>query len=238
MSISEILVFGHLYVDSLVESPSESAVTVQVGGTGFNAARAFKEQGFEPILIGRVGVDPEANLVRQALAELGIRALLGEDRSRPTGRCRILLNHAAHSPDRFAVNPGNANHFDGKFFAESLSSEEAASADLGFVAFNLLRQVAAGKAASFLDLVRRGGRTLILDLVPHKIYETRDIADLKTALGPAVDVLISELRTLMRFLDPRFDRAEPRAEDWEALFSHFPAAVPHASSEAAGSTAA
>ncbi len=219
-----ILVFGHLYVDSLVEGPGADPVKVQAGGTGFNAARAFKEQGFAPVVVGRVGRDPEATLVRRALVALGITALLGEDPSRPTGRCRINLN-AAHLPHRFEVNPDNANFFDREHFAASLSAAEAAGADLAFVAFNLLRQLPATQAASFLELVRRGGRTLILDLVPHDLYERIELAELRSALGAGVDVLIAEFRTVMRFLEPRCERAEPTADDWQALFAHFPAAA-------------
>jgi ribokinase len=60
-------------------------VRVRAGGVPVHAAVAAARTGARAAVVGRVGSDPAAAAIRDALARAGIEALLHEDRERPSG---------------------------------------------------------------------------------------------------------------------------------------------------------
>jgi ribokinase len=61
------------------------AIRVRAGGVPVHAAVAASRAGARAAVVGRVGVDPAAAAIKDALARTGVAAHLAEDRERPSG---------------------------------------------------------------------------------------------------------------------------------------------------------
>jgi sugar/nucleoside kinase (ribokinase family) len=82
-------------------------VSIRAGGSAVNAAVAAVSVGASAAVIGRVGNDPAAQLVRSELEELGVGAHLARDQDLPTGTA-VSLGPDPSSPSVVASRGANA----------------------------------------------------------------------------------------------------------------------------------
>jgi 2-dehydro-3-deoxygluconokinase len=84
-----------------------SAMSVRVGGSAVNAARAAAEAGAAALVVGRVGSDAAGGLVLAELEALGIEAQVARDPTLPTGAA-VALGDDATGPGVVAHRGANA----------------------------------------------------------------------------------------------------------------------------------
>jgi sugar/nucleoside kinase (ribokinase family) len=181
-------------------------------GTGVIAALAGRETGIPEVgLWASVGVEdgsrPDAGAiaVRSLLRSAGIRDLLRQEYSRPTGTVVCLLFDGDQR--LLLANPG-ANSV---VCAAGLPAEVrdfARGSDLVYVSgYALQVPNRAAQVLQLLDLAVLNRATVALDLVPHRIDEV--FPDLRRVLDRA-DVLIGELPTLTRVCGGSCDEGSDR----------------------------
>lgn len=190
-----------------------------VGGTGYNAALALKATTFEPIVFGKVGDDIDGHLIIEELAKQEFTSLVGIHDSKRTGTATMLF--LPDSERCLLQEPDSANDYDHENLSQAL---QLASLGKGDIIFFVAHPFARFDVPSNKKLVATLGATsasIILDVVPHNMYDRLDLRDFKTITGDAVHVLIGEFSTLMRLSGRRQDHADPKIDDIKALFSDF-----------------
>lgn len=94
------VVFGEILLD-VFEDGSR-----RLGGAPFNVAWNLRALGFDPLLVSRVGNDPDGARVRQAMSDWGLDlAGLQTDAVLPTGEARVRIENGEAD---FEVLPGRA----------------------------------------------------------------------------------------------------------------------------------
>jgi ribokinase len=88
--VTDLIAVGDVMLDlqapALVQGVAVHApIDVRAGGSAVNAALAAASEGGRAVTIGRVGADAAARIVRAALDEAGVTALLAEDPLLSTG---------------------------------------------------------------------------------------------------------------------------------------------------------
>lgn len=178
-------------------------IDLRVGGAGAHLARAAAQQGFSPVtLIGKVGAQPDgqpdvaARMIRAELEQHGIRMLLARDERAATGK--VIMTYLGHD-QRVMVYDRGAN---GQFTRTDLSStvlKEIAGADIVFVSgYTLLVPEQAEAVVSCMQEAYQHRRLVVLDVVPHKLYETLD-QETFLSYTRFAHLIMSELGTLRHF---------------------------------------
>jgi sugar/nucleoside kinase (ribokinase family) len=97
MAAPDVIVVGDVMLDVSVESPAlarggdaHGSVRVGAGGAGANAAVWAARSGASVLLLGRVGEDVPARIVREALQARGVDARLSPDREAGTGAMLVV----------------------------------------------------------------------------------------------------------------------------------------------------
>jgi sugar/nucleoside kinase (ribokinase family) len=188
-----------------------NAVEMLPGGTGVMAALAATQQGFSEVsLIGRIGSSSDgkpdfaAQIILNELNQAGVQSMLSKDTTLSTGTVMITY----FSQDRrILVGDKGAN---GSFTMEDITPSllrKVATADILFVSgYSLLVAEQARAIVRLTEEAKKHGRVVVLDVVPHKIYETINSL-LFTAYTQHVGVLVSEINTIKRlFLETTFHR--------------------------------
>jgi sugar/nucleoside kinase (ribokinase family) len=88
--VTDLITVGELMLDLqapalLAGAAIHAPIDVRAGGSPVNAALAAAGEGARATVIGRIGRDGAGRLLREALREAGVEALLAEDMSLPTG---------------------------------------------------------------------------------------------------------------------------------------------------------
>ena len=223
--MNRILVIGHLNVDYVIPGEwfahGELAYKPRpsIGGTAYNAARAFKSVGIEPVIIGCLGKDVEGGLVMEALKRDRILTKLIVLGDRPTGICHIISRKKSGKNRRFFIrNQGDANTLDLHTIEKALGDEEAKNCQWCFIAGHLLERKHEAEATEIIQAIGRKGRRILLDLVPHTIYESLDANALARIIKDTRTVLITEYKTIIKMIDSESIKEEPNDEDWAAVF--------------------
>lgn len=173
------------------------------GGSGLNFAVFAQEAGCRPLLIGRVGDDPAGAFLRTRLADRGIAAALATDREAGTGRAFIVRDK--RDVRLLVNNRGNANDS----LRESDIDEHARairSCRVLYVSGFCIKEQAAPRHRAALRAMEHAGSSrarpkpvVVFDVVPHRLYEIYSFEQFRT-ITRHVDVLISEVATMRRFL--------------------------------------
>jgi sugar/nucleoside kinase (ribokinase family) len=224
---NKIYVIGQLNIDYIVSAKTlpnqhvSSGSTPLVGGTAFNAARALKDRNFEPIIIGKVGIDHHGALIKQAIREAGIGSIIREEEARPTGCCHIVFSDPDHSCEYYKTSPDDANQFDLDFFKHVC--DVISKDDFVFLAGHFLRHRDTSEKKEFIDILARKAGRIILDLVPHNIYQSITLAEFNEIVRDRASVIIAEFITLWRLIAPDSLSQAPQEDDWESIFANYQA---------------
>jgi sugar/nucleoside kinase (ribokinase family) len=141
-----------------VGSDTRSDVRLTQGGAGANTAAWLVACGADGLLIGRVGADEPAGLVRSALARAGVWAALAVDDRLPTCCVVVLV-------DRDGVR----TMLPSRGASGALSAADVAAVDLSEVdhlhlsGYVLLDSSSRAAGLAALDLARRAGLTTSVD---------------------------------------------------------------------------
>ena len=227
--INRIYVIGQLNIDYIVpaNTPAEQQASVTssplVGGTAFNAAKALKQRNFESIIIGKVGRDRHGDLIKQAIRTAGIGFIVKEEAARPTGCCRIVFSDPDQRCQYYKSSSDDANQFDLDFLKHACDRID--KEDLVFLAGHFLRHCNTSERKEFIDVLSRKAGPIILDLVPHNIYQDLTLAKFNEIVRDTASVIIAEFITLWRLIAPDSLSRAPEEADWESLFANYQAEI-------------
>jgi len=176
----------------------------KMGGSGLNFARFAQQCDYRPLLLGKVGNDLEGDFVLSQLQTLNLATGVRKDEENPTGLALIARDK---KDIRFLVNNElNAN--------QHLSVQDVRRYQAEIKACNLLyvsgycfMNTGSPRTDATLEAIKiakQGGKTqVIFDVVPHRFYciEAYNSFTKFLALTHDVDILISEVATVRRFLN-------------------------------------
>ena len=212
-----VFIVGDLNIDiSIRDLINRDFDKKRVGGTALNAAIAFKEIGCTPILFGRIGKDQDGELIVDQLRKTGIQSLIGISSDKPTGVAYLYGSEGGPDGPKNSANDYDLVTLDQALILAGLESGDIALLD-GYVIYRL----GAEHAASLVERVHSTGAFLIFDIVPHLIYKTVGLEEVKTAISGKVDLLIGEHRTFTGFLKGRIDSEKVTSETVGVIMEEF-----------------
>jgi len=204
-----------LSVGGIIDKPSPV-----VGGTAFNAARAFKESGFESIIFGKVGNDHEGRQIISEIERSNIKALLAISEAAATGNCHLIF--IENDIPRTIIQEGNnANDYDTDNLAMAIGLTDIGERDIVFVVGHPFVRFDREYAKKLIDIIAEKGAKIILDVIPHNMYEKVSLADFKYIVGDRAHVIIAEFSTLMRFLGRTNTSDKPSLHEIEEVVTQF-----------------
>jgi sugar/nucleoside kinase (ribokinase family) len=172
------------------------------GGTGVITALAATQQGFSEVsLIGRIGglsngqPDIAAQIILNELNQAGVQSILSKDTNRSTGT--VMITYFSQDRRILVADKGANGSFNMEDIIPSLL-RKVATADIFFVSgYSLLVTEQARAIVRLTEEAKKHGRVVVLDVVPHKIYETVNNL-LFATYTQYVGVLVSEINTVKR----------------------------------------
>jgi sugar/nucleoside kinase (ribokinase family) len=201
------------------------------GGSGLNFAFFARREGLRTLLVGKVGDDLAGRAVRAWLEEQGITSAVAVDSSAGTGRAFIARD--AHDIRLLVNNKANANHRLDPATVRELEGSLRHCALLYISGYCVMDREAPRYQATrrAIEVARakidRKTPFVVFDVVPHRIYEIFNFGEFRE-LTQGVDILISEVATMRRFLGlgskaEVVDRAiaETTAQRLKAHFNRF-----------------
>jgi ribokinase len=168
MAAPDVIVVGDVMLDVSVESPAlarggdvHGSVRVGAGGAGANAAVWAARSGASVLLIGRIGEDIPARIVREALQSRGVEARLSPDPEADTGAILVV----SEAGERSMVSDPGAND---RVRPENVPAQLDAGAVLvsGYVLFR-----SGSEAAARAALDRARAKRLAVDAASWPLLE-------------------------------------------------------------------
>ena len=177
-------------------------VEVSVGGTAANFALASRKHFGVVHVIGKLGDDEFGKMVAERLAAEDIQLHCGVAPAAPTG-LGIYVRDANKRELRgvrlLMIRAESANHALGSEDVEMSSGALLRSDLLMLDGYCFLRQPRRGASFRAMEIARRNGVKVAVDIVPHDAYTLYDFDSLKSIVELA-DVLIVELGTIRNFM--------------------------------------
>ncbi len=226
-----IFILGDLNVDYFYSVSNETLTkgailekqTPLVGGTGFNAARAFRDNGFNPILYGNVGSDNDGSIIFEELNIQAFNSIIAVSKTKQTGNCQIFYIGNEQKKQRILVQESdNANDYSVDQINKSLLLCKIGSDDIIFLVGHCFARCAKSELKALITCVQNTGAKLILDLVPHDLYTKISLEDFLEVIGNKIDVIISEYQVLRGFLDLADKNGEPSDKERQDYLKLFP----------------
>lgn len=223
-----IIVIGNLNIDYI--EPSHSFFRRNsfdkdaplVGGTAYNAAVAFAKRNLMPVIIGSVGDDYEGSLIKAQISSNNLSSVINTDASKPTGICQIRYKREDGKTKRTYIrSPNDANCYSVSFLRYALESLNISNKDIIFSTSDFVGRNSVGYSKEFWEVVRSFGDRIVLDVVPHKLYEKLDIKQFNDIFGSSIKILIAEFKTLIKLLSRNNLAIYPSERDWRILFSSY-----------------
>lgn len=216
---SELVVNGVIVWSIIDELP---------GGSGLNFARFAQEMGYKPLLLGKIGDDPAGKFIHEWLQQYQLEAGVTKDTNHSTGKAFIVRDK---NDIRFLVNnTPNANR------ALSVSdvercADEITSCRILYVSGYCLMDPKAPRTEAAIKAMQLAHKevyaNVVFDVVPHQFYKIYKFSEFRD-LTSEVNILISEVATMRRFLDignrsEKVDRsiAEETAERLAKFYNRF-----------------
>ena len=180
------IIFGEVLFDAFSDGREV------LGGAPFNVAWHLQGFGLEPLMISRIGADPQGAEVRERMAGWGMDGSgLQRDNVHPTGRVDIQLDGSAHT---FSILPDQA--YDHIEAAQAL----AASADIhpSLLYFGTLAQRSMVSHKALRSLLETTGLPSFVDINLRDPWWEPDILDAAI-----------EAATWVKLNDEELDRLRP-----------------------------
>lgn len=221
-----IFVVGDLNMDYIISPTSfpQSGILDKpkpiIGGTAFNAAVAFKDKGFEPIVFGKIGNDSDGQYIQQELESRSIKSLVGISEDRHTGTCSVIFVEG--TKQRWLIKEeNNANDYDLDYLKQSLHMSQIGSGDFVFLVGHPFVRLGIDHTKKLVDMISQTGAKMILDVVPHNMHESITFDQFNHVIEDKVSILIGEYNTLMQLAGCKVIQEHPTPDDMEALFGKF-----------------
>jgi sugar/nucleoside kinase (ribokinase family) len=189
---SSILTNGLIYWEEIDEVP---------GGSGLNFCSFAAEAGYRCLLLGRVGNDSAGEAIARWLTKRHVE--FPQHWGTPTATGRALILRDSDGIRLIINNRNNANHALNAADIERNLPASSSSRVLYVSGYCLSDPQTARYNAAIHAMahVRSGPRppTIVFDVAPHRIYERLSFEEFRECTRH-VDILISEVATMRRFL--------------------------------------
>jgi sugar/nucleoside kinase (ribokinase family) len=189
---SKLLENGLIYWDEIVEIP---------GGSGLNFCLFAREAGYRCLLLSKTGNDVAGTFIVKWLKNNKITVTTYQGVDSPTGKAFIVRDS---NDVRFLVNnKENANHL---LSVDDVSQNESAIRECHvlYISGYCISESQTPRYYATLEAMKlaksaQRSPTIVFDVVPHRIYEKCTFREF-LELTRNVDILISEVATIRRFL--------------------------------------
>jgi hypothetical protein len=227
----KVLVTGDLCLDNVIFDLQLGGVNripsgqPAAGGSAFNAALAFKREGFDPIVFGAVGDDPAGDIILNELERNGIGQLITRDQDRPTAQCNILHFRGPDGLRTIYYEADNANTYDVELLRDAIGRAGLGSGDFLFSSLYIIEQMdrQIPSCRPFLDELSAAPGQLIVDLVPHRLYDFCDADAIRSLLTGDTWLMIGEFLTFFHLIHRMSEPAPaaPTRQDCELIARTF-----------------
>jgi sugar/nucleoside kinase (ribokinase family) len=190
--LSSLVKNGLIYWEEIDEKP---------GGSGLNFCVFATKAGYRSLMLGKTGNDTAGKFIMHWLKSQGVTIPRGWISELPTGKALIVRDSAGI---RLLINnKKNANHTLSTADIEAFQKEITSCRVLYISGYCINEPQAARYQASIQAMAYAKATpqppTVVFDLVPHFIYEKFSFEQLRACIRH-VDILISEVATMRRFL--------------------------------------
>ncbi len=217
-----IFVIGDLNVDYQIQGIAKGQTIdkpkPKVGGTGFNAALEFMKQNLNPILFGKVGDDENGRIIKEELNMHKFNTLLGLHPNKPTGSCSLLFFEGGW---RWLMqDTNNANDYNLKDLEQALAISKIGKNDIIFLVAHSFYRNGPDHGSEIFRLINSTGAKIVLDLVPHNLYEKITLDDLNKSMNKEINLIIGAFHTLKNFIStiPEYeDYRIPANDDYRKI---------------------
>jgi pfkB family carbohydrate kinase len=230
---AKVFVTGDLFIDNVVVGLKLGAVNriprgAQVpGGSAFNAALAFKREGFDPVVFGTVGRDPAGDVIVRELRKHGIDQFITRSNGRPTAQCNILHFRDGDELRTIYYEIENANTYDAAILRDAIKAANLGPRDYLFSPLYIVEQMRdqLDGCRHFMAELAATQARLIVDLVPHRLYEFCDAAMLRELIVGDPWLVVGSLETFSGLMGRARDgvKSVPTRRDCENIAREFKA---------------
>jgi len=229
VSKNQILVIGDLNVDNVVHDidlgDSQSIISERrIGGSGLNSAIAFKNEKLDPIVFGAVGNDMNGKEITMYLSSKNISNKIRINENKATCLCNILYFNQGDEFRTIYYDIDNANEYDSKELAKVLEELNLGDDDYIFICLHILPQTSFDieRCKQFFKLLKTSKAKIIVDIVPHELFNNVSFDELKSILSFKVYAIIAEAKTLSGFLKMKWVSHQiPTDEDYLFFKEYF-----------------
>lgn len=187
--MDEIIIISDLNLDCIwIDGKKESLI---LGGCAVNAARSFRRHGLQPFIIGSVGDDAEGVKLRELLEEEHLKAIVFQNEY-PTGKCDVCFQNGIRT---IQSQKDNANQYDENI----LECLKKIKTDTGvFITTHFLKRASSENVRKLVDILQTIENDIIVDIVPHRIYEYINIQQFAELISFPIELLICEAETVLK----------------------------------------
>ena len=194
-----IIVISDLNIDHIVtyHGYGEEEKTTKVGGCAYHSARSFKEGGLDPIIIGSIGNDDNGDEIVRCLREEKLKATIQRNTG-STGVCRLDYNNITRT--NMSYDEKNANNYD---FIPLFEKMNLTPYRVCFITAHMFFRTEREKSKRIIELMCREDISIVLDFVPHDIYNRISFEDVCKVINnqtKPIFMLICETKTAAGFL--------------------------------------
>jgi len=224
-----ILIIGDLTVDiitSKINIGSNQSIKSRraVGGSAINAAFAFKSYDLHPGVFGGVGDDIYGKEILNSLSARGIDSAVSINAKKPTCLINIIGFSEGDEYRTIFYDADNANDYNCNHLSNVLGELNLTYNDYIFVTLYVFPQLSFDlkHCRQIFTLLKQVNSNIIIDIVPHTLYEDLSFEDLKSIIDFDVHTIIAEVRTLCGFLEIDWENNRIPSDDEYQLFTrHF-----------------
>lgn len=221
-----IFVIGDLNIDLVfqnVQIGNNKPVKTEkiVGGTGVNASLAFKKNNFIPITFGKVGNDYYGRLILDKLNSENITSIIEIDENKPTCICNIIYFKDRKHLRTIFYDYNNANDYDIDNLKKALDLVNLNKNDFIFLTLYIVPQVKLDLkyCCNFFNILKGTNAKIIIDLVPHDIYNYSTFSDLNFIFNYPVFAIVGEYKTFKKLMNPSCRIKKTDTPDESDLFA-------------------
>lgn len=195
-----VVIVSDLNIDTIYYLPdgngclSDFYEEIKTGGCAFNSAYNFKKERLDPVVIGSIGDDTEGRLIVEDLKKKEIKALIYVS-NRATGKSRIFYGNGSRE---ILSESENANEYDRRI-ATMIDSMPLKDNNIIYLTAHMLIRGTKENVCSIMNAVYNSGVRIVIDIVPHNIYNVITWDFLCEMFDRPLFMVICELKTILAF---------------------------------------
>jgi sugar/nucleoside kinase (ribokinase family) len=212
--LSDLIVDYHIDESLFEDGIQTKQGTPSVSGTGFNAAYSFYKHGLKPTLLGYVGNDVNGKLIKDKVIGLGISSKIKTHYTKKTTVFHMIISKLCSHTIRLSVdNKNNSNDLTRSEIIQLLVESNVKKGDYIFITSHFFYRISIENCKKIIDTILEFKLLIILDLVPHIVYEKISYKEFMHVFSNGIHILISEIKTLSELFKVPCDLNKPTDED-------------------------